>query len=60
MRDPGKVMQEHYDLQKVTTIGNPAKLVKCSACTKRRSVGQFKAGSTMCLQCVRRAPRMAA
>lgn len=60
MRDPGKVMQDHYDLQQVAYIGNPAKLVKCTECAKRRSVGQFKAGSTKCLQCVRRAPRMAA
>lgn len=60
MRDPGKVMQEHYDLQKVSPIGNPPKLRKCSACTARRSIAQFKGASTMCLQCVRRAPRMAA
>lgn len=27
----------------------------CSGCRKRRSIGQFAAGSTVCMQCVRRA-----
>lgn len=60
MRDPGKVMQDHYDMQTLSPVGNPPKLQKCTCCAVRRSMGQFTLASTMCRQCVRRAPRLAA
>lgn len=39
----------------------PSKMVRCAGqCGRRRSIGQFAAGSTVCMQCVLRMPRVAA
>lgn len=52
----GKVMDLHYRIQAERPIVQ-SRMVKCAACSKRRSIGQYAAGSDKCLQCVRRMPK---
>lgn len=39
----------------------PSKMIRCAGqCGRRKSFMQFAAGSTVCIQCVRRMPKVAA
>ncbi|MES2262140.1 MAG: hypothetical protein V4724_26770 [Pseudomonadota bacterium] len=56
--DLAREIRQHLAIQKsAPPVGGTMSTRKCAgACNRHRSIGQFAAGSTMCIRCVRRMP----
>lgn len=56
---PAKTMSDHLALRTESCAGLYTPQRNCAGlCRKRKSHTQFTSGSTTCIQCTRRAPRL--
>ena len=54
--DYAQAAREHAAINRESPVGGYMPMRKCAGeCNRRRSVGQFAAGSTVCIRCARRA-----